>query len=707
MKPKSKSIFHNLRETARPYDHLFIFSLSFMFLSGIANILPSWLIKVSIDGISALGSNSTKFSIIPKQAEEYLLKHYPSGLEISFFNFKHIFSASGLSQALYLSTGDFINLLPIAIVVVFTIDAIFKLSYIFSIRSWGLRIVQDLRDKFHLHLNQMALKNQEKYDSGSLVSVVSSDLQSLQSWLSETMTNLFNDGFKALFLFGWLLFINFKLTMLTLITIPLFALPVIKIGKQIRKYSKSGQDYVGQISSFINETLVNQRIIKAFNLENWRQNKFAQESKILYKLQSNWFLFMSIVSPITNIVAALGISIILYFGLRSVGQHDISIGEFSSFFVTSILLYDPIKRLGRVSTILQSALGVSERVYKILDEPIQEDISEASAENLSALPLAASVEFKNVVFEYEARSKVEDDGTAHKRASSRLKRTNDRSVRVISSDTENASHVNGSYSSKQKYKLDLSSLHEDHEDDENAEIGVYEQSRLFNNLNLYIAAKTSLAIVGPSGSGKTTLVSLIPRFYEINAGEILVDAHSIKDLSLHQLRRYIALVNQDPLLFTGTLRENLEIVLPKDLSTEARNESLNLAFDKAYLREFINELPNGIDSHIGERGQKLSLGQRQRVSLARAFLSKAPIVILDEPTSALDNKSQQFVYSSIQELMKERTVIIIAHRLDTIQSCNKIIYMENGEILETGSYDELLAAKTKFAALIEAQGNGS
>jgi subfamily B ATP-binding cassette protein MsbA len=631
-----------------------------MFLSGIANILPSWLIKVSIDGISALGSNSTKFSIMPKQAEEYLLKHYPSGLEISFLNFKHIFSASGLSKALYLSTGDFINLLPVAIVVVFTIDAIFKLSYIFSIRSWGLRIVQDLRDKFHLHLNQMALKNQEKYDSGSLVSVVSSDLQSLQSWLSETMTNLFNDGFKALFLFGWLLFINFKLTMLTLITIPLFALPVIKIGKKIRKYSKSGQDYVGQISSFINETLVNQRIIKAFNLENWRQSKFAQESKILYKLQSNWFLFMSIVSPITNIVAALGISIILYFGLRSVGQHDISIGEFSSFFVTSILLYDPIKRLGRVSTILQSALGVSERVYKILDEPIQEDCeqsqdsSEPRTESLSALPLAASVEFKNVVFEYETRS----------------------------AESSPVTELNT-----------------------NAQAQISHRSRIFNNLNLYIAAKTSLAIVGPSGSGKTTLVSLIPRFYEINAGEILVDAHSIKDLSLHQLRRYIALVNQDPLLFTGTLRENLEIVLPKDLSIEAKNESLNLAFDKAYLREFINELPDGIDSNIGERGQKLSLGQRQRVSLARAFLSKAPIVILDEPTSALDNKSQQFVYSSIQELMKERTVIIIAHRLDTIQSCNKIIYMENGEILESGNYHELLAAKTKFAALIEAQGN--
>ena len=128
MKPKSKSIFQNLRETARPYDHLFLFSLSFMFLSGITNILPSWLIKVSVDGVSALGSSSEKFSILPKQAEEYLLQNYPNGLGISFLNFKHIFSASELSKVLYLGTADFINLLPVAIVLVFTIDAIFKLQ---------------------------------------------------------------------------------------------------------------------------------------------------------------------------------------------------------------------------------------------------------------------------------------------------------------------------------------------------------------------------------------------------------------------------------------------------------------------------------------------------------------------------------------------------------------------------------------------------
>lgn len=637
-------ILGELRKTAKPYDHLFIFSLSFMFLSGIANILPSWLIKISVDGISALGSSDKKFSLMPKQVEDFLTEHYADGLNIDLLGFHLKLSAETLHEALYLDTASFTNILPIGIVTVFTIDAIFKLAYIFSIRSWGLKIVEDLRNQFHLHLNRMGLKEQEKYDSASLVSVVSSDLQSLQSWLSETITNLFNDGFKALFLFSWLLFVNLKLTLLTLVTIPLFALPVIKIGKKIRKYSKSGQDYVGQISSFINETLINQRIIKAFNLENWRQSKFIEESKILYKLQSNWFLFMSIVSPITNIVAAIGISIILHFGLKSITEQHISIGEFSSFFVTSILLYDPIKRLGRVSTILQSALGVAERVYQVLGEPVQEDklseiekskVYEINSEKIKEVNL----EFKNVVFEYNNRN------------------------------SENT-----------------------------------EAYRIFNNLNLFIPAKTSLAIVGPSGSGKTSLVSLIPRFYEINAGEILINSKNIYEMSLEELRKHIALVSQDPLLFTGTLKENLEIVLRKTLSEEEKLNRINTALDKAFLREFLSELDSGLDTHLGERGMKLSLGQRQRVSLARAFLSEAPIVILDEPTSALDNKSQQFIYSSIQELRKDRTLIIIAHRLDTIQSCDKIIYLENGEILETGTYNELSADKnSKFSALLDAQ----
>lgn len=627
-----KSIVQKLREEAQPFGSLFLLSLVFMFLSGFANILPSWLIKVSVDGLSALNTNNSKFSLLPTQLEKFLLEKFPNGINFDIFAWN--LKLEDIKVALYVDTSTFSTFLPLAIIIVFSLDAIFKFTYLFSIRSWGLKVVKSIREKFHAHLNKLSIKDQVKYDSGSLVSIVSSDLTSLQSWLSESVTNFFNDGFKTIFLFTWLLVLNYKLTLLAIITIPLFAFPVIKIGKSIRKYSKGGQDHIGKLGSFLNETLANQRIIKAFNLENWRQIAFKKESGILYKLQSRWFLFMSLVSPVTNIVAALGISAILYFGLQSVNNNSISLGEFTSFFVTCILLFDPAKRLGRVATIFQSALGVAERVFNILDEKSQED--EALDTDLK-LPMAASVEFKDLVFEYESAN--------------------------------------------------------------NSEIAA---KRIFNNLNLYIPAKSSMALVGPSGSGKTTLISLLPRFYEINAGEILIDGLNIRDLSLKTLRRYIAFVSQDPLLFTGTLRENL-IVVCEENDQAKQEEEINKALSKAFLDEVVEKLPQGLDTHIGERGQSLSLGQRQRVSLARAFLCNAPIVILDEPTSALDNKSQQYIYDSIQKLMEERTVLVIAHRLDTIKSCDQITYLENGKILEKGTYQELLDKKADFANLLSSE----
>ena len=620
-------LISKLRKEAKPFDGLFVFSLFCMFLSGLANILPSWLIKVSVDGLSAMNTAADKFSILPKQLEETtvnFLNQY-SNLEILGFNF----DLSQTSEFLYISTDQFTSFLPLSIIVVFGLDSIFKFSYLFSIRSWGLKVVKSLREKFHKHLNSLSLEQQSRYDSGSLVSVVSSDMPSLQSWLSESITNIFNDGFKALFLFSWLLIVNYKLTLIAIFTLPIFAFPVIKIGKKIRKYSKGGQDQVGQIGSFINESLVNQKIIKAFNLESWRQKKFLGESKELYKSQSNWFLFMSLVSPITNIIAAFGISAILFYGLKSVNQNSISLGEFSSFFVTCILLFDPIKRIGRVSTIFQSALGVAERIYKVLDQDTQEEFKELEIEQEMKFD-SASVDFKDINFRYESLQGAE-----------------------------------------------------------------FSQKQVFENLSVSVPAKTSLALVGPSGSGKTSLVSLLLRFYEINSGQISINGQDVKQMPLSKLRAQIALVSQEPLLFSGSLRENLAL---NSNSTEA---DMNEAIDKAFLTDVVSELKQGLDFDIGERGQNLSIGQRQRVALARAFLSKAPVVVLDEPTSALDNKSQQYVYKSIQNLMKERTVIIIAHRLDTVKNCDQIAYIEHGELKELGTYEELVSQGKDFAALLK------
>lgn len=592
----------------------FAFALFCMFLSGLANIFPSWFVKISIDGLAALSEGRTSFNIVPTQIK----------------NFSFV-------PQVYLDTNNLQYVLPVAIIGVFCVSAFLRFLYEFNIRKVGLLVVKNLREKFHSHINMLSLNTQMKYDSGSLVSRITSDMHSLQSWIAESLSNLFNDGFKALFMFVWLLALDWKLTMLSIVVIPLFALPVIKIGKRIRKYSKQGQDFIGGLTTFVTESIVNQRITKAFNFENKRQSAFVDESDTLFATHKKWVKFLAMVSPVTNIIASIGIGFILFLGLSSVTNNNISVGEFSSFFVTSILLFDPVKRIGRVSTIFQSAIGVSERIFSVLGEDIQKDEGHQRLSNA----VEGEIEFKNVEYSYTIDSKTGDQAN-------------------------------------QKF------------------ISQNKTIKLFKDLNLKIPAKSSVAFVGPSGSGKTTLVSLIPRFFEIKQGEIAIDGINIEDINLCDLRRQISVVAQDPLLFSGSLRDNILIG-----KAEASEEEFAAAVANAHVAEFAENLEHGYDTHIGERGNALSVGQRQRVALARAFISDASILILDEPTSALDNESEAYIYDAVSKLKTDKTVLIVAHRLNTIKNCDRIVYIQDGEILESGMHDELLSKGGAYAKLLQ------
>ena len=224
---------------------------------------------------------------------------------------------------------------------------------------------------------------------------------------------------------------------------------------------------------------------------------------------------------------------------------------------------------------------------------------------------------------------------------------------------------------------------------------------VLKNINLTVRKGQKIAFVGNSGGGKSTVVSLIPRFYEVSSGAIKIDGHDIRDVSLHSLRQHIGVVFQDNFLFSGTIRDNL--MLGKFDATESE---INEAIKCACLEDFIAELDKGLDTHIGERGTLLSGGQKQRIAIARAFLKNAPILILDEATSALDNKSEAVVQQAIDNLMKSRTVFVIAHRLSTIQNVDKIVVINEGEIVETGTHDELLAKDGAYKALYMAQFKG-
>jgi subfamily B ATP-binding cassette protein MsbA len=580
-----------------------------MIISGIASVLPSWLVKISVDGLSAIEHKIKSINILPQQSQNYL----QAFMDTKFFE---------------IPTSSLLVILPVSIIVVAFVEAGFKFLYQYYTRELGLLVVKDLKEKFHHHINQLSISRLKKYDSGSLVSVISSDLQSMQSWLAESLMNMFTEIFKAIFLFAWLLVLNWKLTIYAILTIPLFAIPVLRLGKSIRTYARKGQDYVGTISSFTAESLKNQSIIKSFNLEAWRDKKFSEESNQLYKLFHNWILRMALVSPLTNLIGAIGISVILFLGIQAVNLGELSIGEFSSFFVTSILLYDPVKRLGRVTTIVQSAMGVADRVFDVLDQKTQSEENSQKSTTSFNQKISGDLVFENVSFGFDDK-------------------------------------------------------------------------KIFENLNLKIPAQTSLALVGPSGSGKSTLVSLIPRFYELNEGKIFIDGIDTKSLSLQDLRKNIALVTQEPLLFTGSIKENIALgISGKKLSPEETEKLIQQAAKESFVLEFTKNLEKGLDSEVGEGGNKLSLGQRQRISIARAFISQAPIIIMDEPTSALDNESQEFIYKSIQKLMQSRTIIIIAHRLSTIKNCDQIIYLEDGKIIESGSHEELVQKGKAYVELL-------
>ncbi len=222
---------------------------------------------------------------------------------------------------------------------------------------------------------------------------------------------------------------------------------------------------------------------------------------------------------------------------------------------------------------------------------------------------------------------------------------------------------------------------------------------ILKNINLKITCGQTIAFVGNSGGGKTTLVNLLPRFYDLKSGQVLIDGQDIRDLELNSLRDKIAIVFQDNFLFAGTIKEN--ILLGR---TDISDEKLNNAIKCACLEEFINSLDNGLDTQIGERGVLLSGGQKQRIAIARAFIKDAPIVILDEATSALDNKSEAVVQQAIDNLMKDRTVFIIAHRLSTVRNADKIVVVNYGEIVETGTHEELLANDNSvYGALYKTQ----
>ena len=517
---------------------------------------------------------------------------------------------------------EMLLLLPIAIILLFLFKGIFDYGQAYLMNYVGLRIVADLREKLYNHLQNLSLSFFTKTPTGILISRITNDVNLIQGSVSNAITGLLKDAFTIFALTGVVFYRNWKLAIIAFIIFPLAIFPIIEFGKRLRKFSRKSQQRMGTITTFLHETITGNRIVKAFNMEDYEKRRFAEENNRFFRILLKRVRIRAISHPLMELLGGIGVAIILWVGGYSVIRGELTPGTFFSFMTALLMLYAPIRDLNKLNLEVQEGMAAAARVYELLD--ITPDIKE-EAGAISLPPISKGIEFKNVSFKYN-------------------------------------------------------------------------EETVLKEISLPVKAGEVIALVGMSGAGKTSLVNLLPRFYDVEKGQILFDDYDIRKVTVKSLRDQIGLVTQQTILFNDTVRNNIAYGRLKCSDPEIIE-----AAKAANAHDFIQRLPQGYDTIIGEQGVKLSGGERQRISIARALLKNAPILILDEATSSLDSDSEAEVQKALDELMKGRTVFVIAHRLSTIRNAHRIVVLSEGRVVEKGTHEELLSLNGEYRRLYDLQ----
>jgi len=550
-------------------------------------------------------SKNDSFKRVLHYSRRYWKQLLISGVCASFFG---IFSASPSYLVQHTVDEVFVKrlehlLIPfiLCFLLLYLLKGIFMYLSAYYMNWVGNRVVNDLRtDLFGTIIYFPASFFREK-TTGGLMALFFNDISLIQNTASSAIRNGLRCVCEASFLLVVAFIQSWKLTLLMMIVGPLVALSLKRLGGMVRIASRTAQNKMGTISSLLRETLSGVREIKSFNTEKTEINRFSSRSINHFDSIMRCVHFEALAPAVIEVVAMLGIGIVLYVASREVLQGVMTPGQLTSFFAAVLLAYQPVKRLINVYADVQYALGSADRIFSTMDM-----VFPADKERHTSLPsFSDNITFDNVSFSYP-------NGTP-----------------------------------------------------------------VLKNVNLNIKKGESVGIIGPSGAGKSTFCDLLLGFITPTEGVITIDGHNTATASFKSLRSQIGYVSQHPFLFNDTVQANVLYAAPSTNQSE-----IEKACKAAHAHEFIQTLPQGYQTMVGEEGSSLSGGQKQRLTIARALLKDAPILVFDEATSALDLASEEMIKQALQETARHKTVVVISHRLSFIEAMDRIFTIENGSLIE-------------------------
>ena len=485
------------------------------------------------------------------------------------------------------------------------------------------KLVLDLRRLMFDRLLVLPTTYFDTHVTGNIVSLITFNVTQVTSAATKVLMVLVRDSVTVLGLLAYMLYLNWKLSLLVFLLLPVIVIVVNVLAKRLRRLSRELQSNMGELTHVLEETVKGHKLVKVFGAESQEQARFWDTANWVRRLNFKQKVADAVSMPVVEGIAATMIALLIYVGTGQTGQEPLTVGEFVSFLAALGLLFPPIKRLTGINQPLQRGIAAAETIFGLLDEAPELDEGSVALGRVSG-----KLAFRNVNFTYP--------------------------------------------------------------------LG---EERALKDVSFDISPGETVALVGPSGSGKTTIAALIPRFYEAEEGAILVDDQDIEEVTRRSLRDNISYVGQESILFNDTVAANIAYGMDR----LPEGAELRRVAEAAHALEFIERLPDGFDTMVGEDGVRLSGGQKQRIAIARALLKDAPILILDEATSSLDTASERHVQEALKNLTENRSTIVIAHRLSTVEHADCILVLKQGRIIEQGTHADLVDQGGEYSKLYKNQ----